>query len=239
MCAVVARAVVAPRAGRRARRPPRGRSRRPGGAAAGAPRATDRCTPPAASWRRRRSGRRCGPGGRRCRGRRSRPRRRSSRPRRAGARRARRCVPRRRGRGSVSRSSSIPAGSSPFIGSSRISSSGSAIRQAAMPSRCRMPIEYLATRSSARSRGRRARARRRCARAPPARAQRRAPRGSGDQSCARGSEARRRSRRPARAPGARCAGKGRPSSFIVPAVGLVSPSSIRISVVLPAPFGPR
>ena len=46
--------------------------------------------------------------------------------------------------------SCMPAGSSPFIGSSRISSSGSPSRQAATPSRWRMPIEYMDTLSSAR-----------------------------------------------------------------------------------------
>ena len=45
----------------------------------------------------------------------------------------------------MSRMSCMPAGSSPFIGSSRISSDGSPSRQAATPSRWRMPIEYDAT----------------------------------------------------------------------------------------------
>ena len=35
------------------------------------------------------------------------------------------------------------------------------------------------------------------------------------------------------------AGIGSPSSEISPAVGRISPSSIRIVVVLPEPFGPR
>ncbi len=74
-------------------------------------------------------------------GRRSRPGRRSSRPRRAGARRGTRCGPRRRTRGSGGASRGCPAGSRPFIGSSRISSAGSASRQRAMPSRWRMPSE--------------------------------------------------------------------------------------------------
>ena len=51
----------------------------------------------------------------------------------------------------ISRISSMPAGSSPFIGSSRMSSCGSPSRQAATPSRWRMPMEYLDTLSSARS----------------------------------------------------------------------------------------
>src|SRR5579862_312692 len=38
---------------------------------------------------------------------------------------------------------------------------------------------------------------------------------------------------------ARCSGTGRPSTRMLPAVAGVRPSSIRISVVLPAPFGPR
>ena len=50
----------------------------------------------------------------------------------------------------ISRISSMPAGSSPFIGSSRMSSWGSPSRQAATPRRWRMPIEYLDTLSSAR-----------------------------------------------------------------------------------------
>ena len=50
----------------------------------------------------------------------------------------------------ISRMSCMPAGSSPFIGSSRISSWGSPIRQAATPRRWRIPMEYLATLSSAR-----------------------------------------------------------------------------------------
>ena len=50
----------------------------------------------------------------------------------------------------MSRISCMPAGSSPFMGSSRISSWGSPSRQAATPRRWRMPIEYFDTRSSAR-----------------------------------------------------------------------------------------
>ena len=50
----------------------------------------------------------------------------------------------------MSRISRIPAGSSPFIGSSRIKRWGSPSRQAATPSRWRMPIENFDTRSSAR-----------------------------------------------------------------------------------------
>ena len=49
----------------------------------------------------------------------------------------------------IARISCIPAGSSPFIGSSRISSSGSPSRHAATPRRWRMPIEYETTLSSA------------------------------------------------------------------------------------------
>ena len=50
----------------------------------------------------------------------------------------------------ISRMSCMPAGSSPFMGSSRISSWGSPIRQAATPRRWRIPIEYFDTLSSAR-----------------------------------------------------------------------------------------
>src|SRR5579872_2667696 len=46
--------------------------------------------------------------------------------------------------------SCMPAGSRPFMGSSRMSSSGSPSRQAATPRRWRIPIEYLATLSDAR-----------------------------------------------------------------------------------------
>ena len=52
----------------------------------------------------------------------------------------------------MSRMSSMPAGSRPFIGSSRISSCGSPRRQAATPRRWRMPMEYFDTLSSARCR---------------------------------------------------------------------------------------
>ena len=49
----------------------------------------------------------------------------------------------------MSRISSMPPGSRPFIGSSRISSCGSPRRQAATPSRWRMPMEYFDTLSLA------------------------------------------------------------------------------------------
>ena len=49
----------------------------------------------------------------------------------------------------MSRISAIPAGSSPFIGSSSRSSWGSPSRHAATPSRWRIPIEYSETRLSA------------------------------------------------------------------------------------------
>ncbi len=52
----------------------------------------------------------------------------------------------------MSRISSIPPGSRPFIGSSRISSWGSPRRQAATPRRWRMPMEYFDTLSFARCR---------------------------------------------------------------------------------------
>ena len=56
----------------------------------------------------------------------------------------------RRAGGRLSSSSSwriswMPRGSSPLVGSSRMSSSGLRIRAAAMPSRCRMPSEYALT----------------------------------------------------------------------------------------------
>ena len=49
------------------------------------------------------------------------------------------------------RISAMPAGSSPLVGSSRISSSGSLSSAAATPSRCFIPIEYAAVRSPARA----------------------------------------------------------------------------------------
>ena len=139
----------------------------------------------------------------------------------------------------ISRMSCMPAGSSPFIGSSRISSSGSPIRQAATPRRWRMPIEYFDTLSSARckmpdpfegrpdalARGRLARARRGCCEVLPAR------------SDGRGTGARRRWPRPAPGPCRDAGGPGVPSRDIVPASAWVSPSSTRMSVVFPAPFG--
>ena len=54
-----------------------------------------------------------------------------------------------------------------------------------------------------------------------------------------GSGARRRSPRPGPGPWPRSAGTGVPSSDIVPALALVRPSKVRISVVLAAPFGPK
>ena len=49
-----------------------------------------------------------------------------------------------------SRISTIPAGSSPFVGSSRMSSSGSGRSAAAIPSRCFMPSEKRFTGSRSR-----------------------------------------------------------------------------------------
>ncbi len=50
-----------------------------------------------------------------------------------------------------SRTSTMPAGSRPFAGSSRISSAGSFRRAAAIPSRCFIPSEYVRTASAPRS----------------------------------------------------------------------------------------
>ena len=80
---------------------------------------------------------------------------------------------------------------------------------------------------------------RRCDSAPPARAPPPAPAGSACRSDGRGTAARRRSP-PTRASAmSRCFGTAWPSSDIEPASAWVNPSSTRISVVLPAPFGPR
>jgi len=139
----------------------------------------------------------------------------------------------------IVRISCIPAGSSPFIGSSRISNSGSPSMQAATPRRCRMPMEYEATLSSARS-ARPTRASAGTIRVPA--------------SPPRAAASRRRFSRPVKwvwkrgsstiAPTRarallRWAGTGIPSRDMVPPLALVSPSKVRISVVLPAPFGPR
>jgi hypothetical protein len=133
----------------------------------------------------------------------------------------------------IPRISCMPAGSRPFIGSSSIRSSGSASRHAATPRRWRMPIEYDATRSSARS-------------ARPTLANDGAIRVPA--SPARAAASRRRFCRPVRcgwkrgsstiAPTRarallRWAGTGVPSSDIVPSSALVRPSRVRISVVLP------
>ena len=137
------------------------------------------------------------------------------------------------------RISRMPAGSSPFIGSSRISSAGSASRQRAMPSRWRMPSEYVLTRSSARW-------------ARPTRSRDDGIRVSASRSRAAATIF--RFSRPVRwgwnfgsstiAPtrasaSRRFDGCGSPSSEISPDVGWVRPSSVRIIVVFPAPFGPR
>ena len=139
----------------------------------------------------------------------------------------------------MSRMSSMPAGSRPFIGSSRISSSGSPRRQAATPRRWRMPMEYFDTLSSARCR-------------MPTRSSEGSmrPLAAGSRAAARicrfwrpvrwpwkrGSSTMAPTRARARS---RCRGTSWPSRDMVPASAWVSPSSTRISVVLPAPFGPR
>ena len=138
----------------------------------------------------------------------------------------------------IARNSWMPAGSSPLVGSSRIRSSGSASSARATPSRCRIPCEYRFARSSARS-------------ASPTRAS--APSilpcaglaGGGDDAQVLAAreicvEARLLDdRADARERG----GCARPAwaaeTHTLPDVVSVSPSIIRIVVVLPAPFGPR
>ena len=133
------------------------------------------------------------------------------------------------------RSSWMPAGSSPFDGSSRINSSGSLSSARAIPSRWRMPSEYPFTRSPARSV--------RPARSSTASIRTLAPGG-------REAAAKRRFSRPVRWPWKRGSSTiapirlsaevpGEPSTENEPAVGRARPSKMRISVVLPAPFGPR
>ena len=133
----------------------------------------------------------------------------------------------------------MPAGSSPLVGSSRIRSSGSASRQRAIPAAGACPSSTDFTRSSARA-------------PSPTRAS-----AGPIRSCASGSRhaaAMRRFSRPVRCPWKRG------SSTIAPTRAQrlrallrhrhaeqlhsaradgVSPSSARISVVLPAPLGPR
>ncbi len=133
----------------------------------------------------------------------------------------------------------MPAGSSPLVGSSRISSCGSASRQRATPRRWRMPIEYLETRSPPRVvRPTRASAGSIRERTSGPRAAATTRRFSRPDRCMwkRGSSTIAPTRRSA---STRCAGTGRPSRDIEPALAWVSPSSVRIRVVLPAPFGPR
>ena len=108
----------------------------------------------------------------------------------------------------MARISCMPAGSSPFIGSSRMSSSGSASRHAATPRRWRMPIEYVATLSPARS-ARPTLASDGAIRCPRRRPGRR-PAGGGcpGRSGGGGSGARRRSPRPGPGPGSARPGRG-------------------------------
>ena len=139
----------------------------------------------------------------------------------------------------MSRMSSMPAGSRPFIGSSRISSWGSPSRQAATPSRWRMPMEYFDTLSSAR-----------CRMPTRSSAGSMRPLAAGSRAAARICRFWRPVRWPwkrgsstiaptrARAT-SRCRGTPWPRRNMVPASAWVRPSSTLISVVLPAPFGPR
>ena len=86
---------------------------------------------------------------------------------------------------------------------------------------------------------RRARAPPRSASASRRRRTRRAAAGCARRSGTGRSAALRRSRRRRRAPSRPSTCGSRPKSSIEPSVGLISPSSIRSDVVLPAPFGPR
>ena len=153
-------------------------------------------------------------------------------------------VPRACSTSSSSRTSRMPCGSRPFVGSSRTSSSGWRSSAPARPSRWRIPSEYALTGrlptpprptcSSASS------TLRRRAAAPPAPG----PLASSS----------RRLVRPLRCPyaagpstsaptdrstSAASRGMGRPSSSIVPDVASTSPSSIRTVVVFPEPLAPR
>ena len=138
----------------------------------------------------------------------------------------------------MSRISCMPAGSRPFIGSSRISSCGIADQAGgdAEPLAhahrvLRHPVVGPMQDPDPLQR------RRRCGRAPRVRAPRPASAGSAGRSDGRGTAARRRSRRPAPAPRRDAWAPGSRAATSCPASAWVSPSSTRISVVLPAPFG--
>jgi hypothetical protein len=135
------------------------------------------------------------------------------------------------------RISAIPAGSRPLAGSSSTTTSGSRSRAAAIPSRWRIPSEYVATGSSARSAS---------PAAPSARATPSAPIRSSRANNARFRRPVRDGARPGvsiRAPIrliTRCKSVllSAPSTLQTPDVGLMSPSRQRSAVVLPAPLRP-
>ena len=146
-------------------------------------------------------------------------------------------LPSRPSRRISSRTSTMPAGSSPFAGSSRIRTSGSLRSAPAIPRRCFIPSEYVLTWSSARS-ARPTSSRARAMRARPI-----------PEIFPSSSRLRRPENRgyivglstiePTR-PITRCSPAGScPSRRQRPPVGRTRPRRQRIVVVLPAPFGPR
>ncbi len=138
----------------------------------------------------------------------------------------------------TSRISLICGGSRPFVGSSRISRSGSPSIACAIASRCRMPCEYVRTaRSSASPSPAISRASAMCASS--------AGRPVACQYSSRLARPDRCGRNPApstNAPTRDSTGApgrtGCPNTRISPASGEISPISIRSVVVFPAPFGP-
>ena len=141
------------------------------------------------------------------------------------------------------RTSRVPAGSRPLVGSSRTTRRRGSSSAAARPSRCFMP-ERVAAVPAVRGlaepdpvqrgvHGGRDRPRRAAAARWP-----RPGAGSPGRTGTGGTPGPRPAPRRAAAPAPRRRASDRPSSSTVPAVGRVRPSSIRISVVLPEPFGP-
>ncbi len=136
-----------------------------------------------------------------------------------------------------SRIQMMPSGSSPFDGSSSRTTGGSPSSAAAMPSRWRMPREYVLTR-------------RRATEASPASSSTSSTRRSGRRLLAAST---RRWSRAVREPCAACASSraptwrsgsssvayARPPRVAVPDVGRSRPSTSRMVVDFPAPLGPR
>ena len=136
-----------------------------------------------------------------------------------------------------SRSHRMPCGSRPFAGSSRISTCGSPSSAPANPRRCRMPSEYPpALRSAASVRSTAPTPRRRSRRTTPEAA---ASTRRWFRPVRSGWKLWTSSTAPTAVAGRSMLAYGRPRTVAEPAVGRTRPSTIRIVVLLPAPFGPR